>query len=107
MFTYFYDKFQVSLIFNRFMIDKKYQGKGFGSKSFNLLLNYIKTKYNPSSIELTTSNPKAIKLYLKHGFILANNKKAKEIYNNFKEHLLIYKEIVAEYSFSLKKIEIK
>lgn len=78
---------------NRFMIDHKYQGKGYGSKAFNKILNYIKSKYKPSNIYISSSNNIALKLYQKFGFIKKNNKKTKMFYDKYKEILLTYNNI--------------
>ena len=54
----------------RLMIDKKYQGKGYGKKTLNKLLNHIREKYG--NIEFYTSiepdNIVAQKLYESMGF---------------------------------------
>ena len=75
---------------SRFMIDQRYQGKGYGKQAFNKLLKYIKTKYKPSKIYISSSNPIAIELYKKFGFIKKNNKQTKNFYNKYKETLLSY-----------------
>jgi len=86
-FTYFYPH-RNTIWIGRFMIDCKYQGKGYGNKSFLALIKYIKNKYSPIKIELSTSNPIAINLYKKHGFISIDNKRTKKFYKKFKEHIL-------------------
>jgi diamine N-acetyltransferase len=73
---------------NRFMIDQRYQG--YGKEAFNKLLKYIKTKYKPSNIYISSSNPIAIELYKKFGFIKKNNKQTKNFYNKHIETLLSY-----------------
>ena len=70
------------------MIDKKYQNKGLGNKSFEELINYIKQKESEKKIEISTANPIAKNLYQKHGFKLINNAKAKRFYRKYKEDLL-------------------
>jgi len=52
-----------------FMIDHKYQGKGYGRKSFEKIIEYIKTEINPKTIKLSTANETAAKLYLSFGFV--------------------------------------
>lgn len=63
-----------------FMIDKKYQGKGFGSEIFPKLLKLIKRTCKSKQIELnvTAKNSIAISLYKKNGFTILE-KKSKEI----------------------------
>ena len=85
--TYFYP-YRNTVWISRFMIDHKYQGKGYGSKSFSKLLKYIKNKYSPTKIELSTSNPIAIKLYKKYGFVNNKNKRTSKFYKKYKENLL-------------------
>tara|TARA_B100001094_G_scaffold252998_1_gene251236 strand:- start:1290 stop:1739 length:450 start_codon:yes stop_codon:yes gene_type:complete len=86
--VYFYPIRNVIWI-SRFMIDHKYQKKGYGSKSFKKLLQFIQKKYPNKSIELSTSNPLVIKkLQEKTNFELNNNKRGKKYYLNNKEYLL-------------------
>jgi len=68
------------------MIDQRYQGKGYGKQAFNKLLKYIKTKYKPSKIYISSSNPIAIELYKKFGFIKKNNKQTKIFIINTKKY---------------------
>ena len=56
------------LSIHRFMIDKKYQGKGYGKEAFKLGLKFYIRKYKPTTIELSSKNANAIKLYKKFGF---------------------------------------
>ncbi len=55
---------------DRFMIDKKYQGKGYGKKSMELILQKMYEDYNCKKIYLSVheNNFPAIKLYEKLGF---------------------------------------
>ncbi len=55
---------------DRFMIDKKYQGKGYGKKSMELILEKMYEDYNCKKIHLSVheDNSFAIKLYQKLGF---------------------------------------
>ena len=85
--TYFYLNKNTVWI-SRFMIDEKCQGKGYGSKSFLVLLKYLKNTYSPKKIELSTSNPIAMDLYKKCDFIEIKNKRAVEFYKKFKERIL-------------------
>ena len=54
----------------RFMIDEKYQGRGYGKYALELLLNRMKEEINPSKIYLSfhPENTIAKKLYLNLGF---------------------------------------
>jgi diamine N-acetyltransferase len=54
---------------HRFMIDKKYQGKGYGSISFNLSLKYFINKYKPNKLIISSKNQIALNLYKKFGFV--------------------------------------
>ena len=87
--TYFYPNRNNTIFITRFMIDYKYQGKGYGSKSFSKLLEVIKNKYSPKKIEISTSNPIAINLYKKFGFIIDNTQKGKNFYKKYNEHLML------------------
>lgn len=57
----------------RFMIDKRYQGKGFGRKAFQLALDFIRTlPAGPSDIcwlSYEPENEAAKKLYASFGFV--------------------------------------
>ncbi len=55
---------------DRFLIDVSFQGKGYGSAVFPLLLNRIKEEYKCSEIYLSVfkDNERAINLYEKNGF---------------------------------------
>lgn len=55
---------------DRFLIDKKYQHKGLGKKSFEKLISKIKDEDNPKTIYLSVyeENEIAINLYKKLGF---------------------------------------
>ncbi|MEF9990919.1 MAG: GNAT family N-acetyltransferase [Romboutsia sp.] len=56
--------------FDRFMIDEKYQGKGYGKRSFNLILEKIHSEYDYDEIFLSIydNNTNAIKMYEDRGF---------------------------------------
>ena len=54
----------------RFMIDKKYQNKGYGKKAFEIALDFIKTFPNGAAEYITLSYE-------------PNNKVAKELYESF------------------------
>ncbi len=61
---------------DRFMIDKKYQGKGYGKKSMNLILQKMYDDYNCKKIYLSVheDNYPAIELYEKLGFTKTRHK---------------------------------
>jgi diamine N-acetyltransferase len=54
----------------KFMIDKQYQGKGYGKEALLLLMNIIikETKNNEVWLSLHPNNAVAIKLYCSYGF---------------------------------------
>jgi diamine N-acetyltransferase len=85
--TYFYPSRNIIFI-SRFMIDDKYQGKGYGSKAFEKLIEFIKNKHSPLKIEVSTSNPIAINLYKKFGFIDTNNQRTQNFYKKYNEYIL-------------------
>jgi diamine N-acetyltransferase len=68
----------------RFMIDKNYQGKGYGKEAFTAILKLFVKKYKPDMVELDTRNPNAIKLYKKFGFVEyktePNDKKGNKVF---------------------------
>ncbi len=63
----------------RFMIDKKYQGKGYGKEAMNLIINHVKSR--PNAVEFLLSHSKedgnAGEFYQKCGFEYTG----KEIYD--------------------------
>lgn len=65
------------------MIDESEQGKGYGSKALDLLIDYIKTKPFGDSDRVTLTcnkkNPQAQKLYEKKGFVLTGNEDEDEV----------------------------
>ena len=83
---YFY-KIKKTIWINSFMIDKKYQGKGYGKKSLIKLLNFIKSNYEFNKIELSTCNPIAMKLYQNIGFKKYNNKRCRKYFDKNNEYL--------------------
>lgn len=68
------------LSIHRFMIDKKYQGKGYGKEAFKLGLKFYIRKYKPTTIELSSKNANAIKLYKKFGFEEYKERKGDKAY---------------------------
>lgn len=57
--------------FDRFLIDKNHQGKGYAKPVFELILNKIKSLYTNKDIYLSVyeDNEHAIKLYKSFGFV--------------------------------------
>ena len=55
---------------DRFMIDEKFQGKGYGKKSLMVLINHIEELYNTKKIYLSIfeKNKLALKMYKNLGF---------------------------------------
>lgn len=56
---------------DRFLIDYLYQNKGYGRKTLNLLIKYLKDNYSMSKyicLSVNENNEVAIKLYKKLGF---------------------------------------
>lgn len=76
---------------SRFMIDNKFQGKGYGNQAFKIILNRIIKIYSPKKIELSSSNPIAVKMYQKHGFKINNQARGKKFYQKYREYLMQYK----------------
>lgn len=62
---------KVICILDQFMIDKKYQGKGFGKKTMELWLSMIKNegKYDSIMLCYIEGNLEAEKMYKKLGFV--------------------------------------
>lgn len=85
----------------RFMIDKRYQNKGYGKKAFKLALDFIKTlpagEADLCWVSYEPSNEKAKKLYASFGF-----KEAPEYYKEGEEMPAIIK--LRDYDVSLIKI---
>ena len=54
----------------QFMIDEKYQGKGYGSKALELILDELRKEGRYDHVELCVkkADAEAIRLYGKHGF---------------------------------------
>ncbi|ABS39999.1 GNAT family N-acetyltransferase [Clostridium botulinum] len=67
---YGYFKKETRLWLDRFMIDYKYQNKGYGKSSLELLISVMINEYKCNKIYLSTfkDNIGAIKLYEKFGF---------------------------------------
>ena len=54
----------------QFMIDQRYQGKGYGSKALELILDELRKEAHYDHVEVCVkkNDVKAIRLYEKHGF---------------------------------------
>lgn len=87
MFHYYYINNGKTVWINRLMIDKKYQNKGFGKKSFIKLISSLKKDKNINKLELATSNPILLNLENKLGFEKLNNSRSKKFYQKYKEHI--------------------
>ena len=60
---------------DRFMIDKRYQGHGYGEESFRQILNKINSYYTEKKhivLSVEKHNAVAIKMYEKYGFKMTN-----------------------------------
>ena len=55
----------------RFMIDAKYQGRGYGKAAMQEVINYVKTNFNPKIFETSVApgNDAAEELYKGFGFV--------------------------------------
>jgi len=55
----------------QFMIDQRYQGKGYGSEALTLILNELKAEGHFDHVEVCVKmeDVEAIHLYKKHGFV--------------------------------------
>ena len=69
MYGYFSDETE-SVWMDRLLIDKAYQGRGYGKEAVRLLLEVLKESYPADKIFLSVyeDNPVAISLYKKMGF---------------------------------------
>ncbi len=86
MYGYFPEPVPGQLWLDRLLIDKKYQGKGYGKQSVLLLLERLHTEYQSDTVYLSVyeNNPHAIKLYQQIGFQF-NGK-----YDSKGEHIMEY-----------------
>ena len=71
---YKFDYMKRDIYLCRFMIDKKYQGQGFGVETLNELKRIARSKKIINKIELSTSpnNENGIRIYKKYGFLDMN-----------------------------------
>ena len=72
---YDYDEELNGWSFSRFMIDIKYQNKGFGRKALEKFLEYFQSKFPNKSLYtiVEIDNDIAIKLYQKYGFVIKSS----------------------------------
>lgn len=59
---------------DRFLIDKKFQGKGYGNNSLYILVEHLKNEYshinfNKIYLSIYETNKNALSMYKNHGFI--------------------------------------
>ncbi len=69
-------KYENNFCILRLMIDKNYQGKGFGYKALKQIINLLKSISNPNEliwISTEKENSSAISLYEKAGFTVTND----------------------------------
>lgn len=54
----------------QFMVDERYQGKGYGSRALQLILDELRAEHHYGHVELCVkkADMEAIRLYRKHGF---------------------------------------
>lgn len=72
---YDYDEELNGWSFSRFMIDIKYQNKGFGRKALEKFLEYFQSKFPNKSLytSVEIDNDIAIKLYQKYEFVIKSS----------------------------------
>lgn len=70
MYGYFPEPAPGQLWLDRLLIDKEYQGKGYGKQAVLALLDRLRTEYSADTVYLSVyrNNPRAIRLYEKIGF---------------------------------------
>lgn len=70
MYGYFPEPAPGQLWWGRLLIDKKYQGKGYGKQAVLALLDRLRTEYSTDTVYLSVyrNNPRAIHLYEQIGF---------------------------------------
>lgn len=70
MYGYFPEPVPGRLWLDRLLIDKKYQGKGYGKQAVLALLDRLHTEYSSNAVYLSVyeDNPHAIRLYQQIGF---------------------------------------
>lgn len=70
MYGYFSEQPKGQLWLDRLLIDKRYQGHGYGKQALILLLKKLKSEYEEETVYLSVyeKNSKAVQLYLQIGF---------------------------------------
>ena len=70
MYGYFPEPAPGQVWLDRLLIDKKYQGKGYGKQAVLALLDKLRTEYQRDTVYLSVyeNNPHAIQLYQQIGF---------------------------------------
>lgn len=70
MYGYFPEPAPGQLWLDRLLIDKKYQGKGYGKQAVLALLDRLRAEYSADTVYLSVyrNNPRAIHLYEQIGF---------------------------------------
>ena len=70
MYGYFPDPAPGQLWLDRLLIDKKYQGKGYGKQAVLSLLDRLRAEYGSDTVYLSVyeTNPHAIRIYEQTGF---------------------------------------
>lgn len=86
MYGYFSEPAPGQLWLDRLLIDKRYQGKGYGKQAVLMLLDRLHAEYQSGTVYLSVyeNNPHAIKLYQQIGFQF-NGK-----YDSKGEHIMEY-----------------
>lgn len=86
MYGYFPAPAQGQLWLDRLLIDKKYQGKGYGKQAVVSLLDRLHTEYQSNTVYLSVyeNNPHAIRLYQQIGFRFNGE------YDSKGEHIMEY-----------------
>ena len=86
MYGYFPEPAPGQLWLDRLLIDKRYQGKGYGKQAVLSLLDRLHTEYQSGTVYLSVyeNNPHAIKLYQQIGFRFNGN------YDSKGEHIMEY-----------------
>ena len=88
---YDYDEELNGWSFSRFMINIKYQNKGFGRKALEKFLEYFQSKFPNKSLytSVEIDNDIAIKLYQKYGFVIKSSFEYAIEYVTYKEFRMI------------------
>lgn len=86
MYGYFPEPAPGQLWLDRLLIDKKYQGKGYGKQAVVSLLDRLHTEYQSNTVYLSVyaNNPHAIQLYQQIGFRFNGE------YDSKGEHIMEY-----------------